>query len=168
MRSTPEFGLTLLLVAGLSSACGTSDSYVEPGATTTTHEREIPGANSPTDLDPLTAQRYIDHVRIGHEVDPEGQVPSGREAGAFRASEPLYVSMEVTDAPAGSKVRLSIRDRETNALVWSNEGTVEAGKSYLTFEVGSGKLAHGDYRADVIIGDETVARREFQVLEHNA
>jgi hypothetical protein len=160
-----ETRIATLVLAGIAwVGCGPGSARDrEPGATNSTSGSEIPGAHSPEDLDPITAQRFIDHVRLGREVDSEGKVPEDGVASRFSAAEPIHVSMEVTDAPAGSVVRLSVRDASTDRTLWSEDGKVEGGRSYLTFTVDD-ELAPGTYRVDVIIGDEVVARKEFQVV----
>ncbi len=158
--------LTLGLMGGLLLAgCGSSPrGSVEPGATAAVSESEIPGRHSPDDLDPLTAQRFVDHVRLGRDVDVEGQVPPQLVARTFATGSPIYVSLEVTDAPAGSLIQVALVDSATTEQVWSDRKPVPAGRSYLSFKVDD-RLPLGSYLARVTIGDETVARREFEVVE---
>jgi hypothetical protein len=162
-------GALLVSACALCAGCGQDnlDSYVEPGATTAASAIEISGHNSPNDLDPLTAARYIDHVRLGRGLDAEGQVPRDFVASGFHPGEAIQLSMEVTDAPAGSIVRVSVREVDTNRETWVQEKKVAPGKSYLSFAI-STELLPSDYRADVIIGDEVVADKKFQVLERQA
>jgi hypothetical protein len=162
----------LILAAGICVACTSTQkeqsTYREPGATPGTSETELDGRESGTDLNPLKAQTYVDYVRMGYGVDPEGKVPDDMRGDNFADADTVYVSMEVTDAPAGSNVQLSIYDKATNERVWSETRTVMAGRSHLNFAIDAAKLAKGNYRADVIIGDETVANREFEVDDTRA
>jgi hypothetical protein len=151
-----------LAVLGLATACAPGAPEAEPGATPTTAPSELPGDNSPADLDAITAERWVDHVRLGRGLDPDGKVPDHMATDAFGADEEIWISMEVTDAPVGSRVRVNVRDPETRQTVWTEERPVEPGASHLGFSIDEG-LAPGDYRAEVIIGDERVADRTFQV-----
>lgn len=164
----------LLLAVGLIAACSGStqqseqSTYREPGATTGTSESELPGSESASDLNPLQAQRYVDYVRMGYGVDADGKVPQEMRGDNFADDDTVHVSMEITDAPAGSNVQLSIYDKTTNQRVWTDTKTVMAGRSHLSFAIDAGKLAKGNYRTDVIMGDETVANREFEVSDTRA
>lgn len=82
-RPTP-----IVLAASLAIGCGSDP--VEPGATTATHDQEIPGTHAPNDLDPITAQRWVDDVRLGKALGQDGclspaptypTVPPGASAG---------------------------------------------------------------------------------------
>jgi hypothetical protein len=167
MRRVQGLYLTFgLLGTGLLAGCDEAprESYVEPGATTRVSQGEIPGRQSPSDLSPITAQRYVDEVRLGRGLDPEGQVPRDLVSQTFASGSPIYLSMEVTDAPAGSLIQASLLDAATAEKVWSAQKSVPAGQSYLSFKVDD-SLPRGSYRAQLIIGDETVALREFEVIE---
>lgn len=166
MRTRTQIVL-LLLGAGLVGCGRGASDDAEPGATTATYESEIPGRHSGDDIGPFTARRFVDHVRLGFELDAEDKVPDGRTARAFREGDAVHLSMEVTDAPAGSVIRVSIHDAATDRRMWDEERTVAPGKSYLGFSLDRA-LTPGTYRADVIIGDEVVARREFQISHREA
>jgi len=164
--------LCVLAAAGLAVGCGDTSkeetATLEEGATPRTAQHELDGTRDPSDLDPITAQRWIDNVRMGHGVDPAGKIPEDMNGDNFGTNDPVYISMEVTDAPAGSKVRVAIFDKATDREVWTAEQSVAPGKTYLTFNIDRGKLPTGEYRAEVIVGDETVANRTFAVTEHRA
>jgi hypothetical protein len=151
-----------LALAALSIGCAGSDPQpTEPGATPTTADSELPGDNSASDLDPLTAERWVDHVRVGRGLDPDGKVPDHMATDAFGSDEEVWISMEVTDAPVGSRIRINVQDPDTRQTVWTAEKAVEPGASHLGFSIDD--LAPGEYRAEVVIGDERVADRTFQV-----
>jgi hypothetical protein len=134
-----------------------------PEAPKTTSEQELPGTSSPSDLAPPTAQSYVDDVTIGHKVDPNGEIPKAQQADKFRTTEPVQISMRVNDAPAGSAIRVTVEESDSNSQVWTAERDVPAGSTHLHFSIDQGKLPRGKYSAKVIIGDETVAERDFEV-----
>jgi hypothetical protein len=163
MRGRSIGSAIAVIVVGLIAAVGCK-SEVEPGATTAVSHGEIPGQHSPSDLDPLTAQRFVDHVRVGSDVDPAGQVPQHLVANTFTSDVPIYVSLEVTDAPAGSLVEVALFDAASTEEVWSEQRTVDNDTPTMSFRI-KDRLPLGRYRAQVMIGDETVARREFIVVD---
>jgi hypothetical protein len=76
--------------------------------------------------------------------------------------KPRYVPLELTQAVAGSPIRVSVLD-ETDTPVWTTERIVEPGDSLLNFSIGEGELSRGRYRAQVTLGAATLAEREFEV-----
>jgi len=157
---------TILAVALICAGCGFTQT-AEDGAITRTSESEIPGTHSPEDLDPITAQRWIDDVQVGRALDMNNRVPGTASADTFTLSDTIYVSMEVTDAPAGSAVRVTIMNRVTGESLWSREKSVPPGRSHLHFNLGARTLGAGDYRVEVVVGDEPVATRSFKVDTQN-
>ncbi len=154
----------LALVAALAFGCAEEPApAVEEGAPTAAQDREIPGTHSPNDLDPITAQRFVDRVRIGRDLDADGQVPTEAEGEEFDAASTVHVSLEATDAPAGSVIRLNVLEDGTERPVWTEELEVPAGRSFVNFTIDGGELASGAYRAEIVIGDETVANRDFRI-----
>jgi hypothetical protein len=144
-----------LIGAGLLAGCSLESIFTEPGATTVTA----------ASLD-LEARRHVDHVRLGSGLDREGQVPIELVTGTFASGCLIYMSMEVTDALAGSRVRVTLLDKDTTEPMWSEEQSIPSGRSYVAFNLGD-RLPRGSYRAQLIIGDETVARREFEIVERS-
>ncbi|MGH9869516.1 MAG: hypothetical protein ACREAA_15290 [Candidatus Polarisedimenticolia bacterium] len=157
------FCLTLLCVG-----CDFMRSDVEEGATTTTSASEIPGTHSPGDLNPITAAQWVDHVKIGRKVDAGGEVPQVDVTDTFGADERIHVSMEVTDAPSGSVVAVTVVNKTTGQRVWSQQKSVEAGRSHLNFNLNASELGPGGYGAEVRVGDEQVALRPFVVNDTQA
>lgn len=155
--------LPLFLVGSALIGCSSSSTETEPGAVAETSKQEIEGTHDPSDLDPITAQRWIDNVHLGRTVDESGKIAFSERSDDFAAGDAAFLSMEVTDAAAGSKVLVSVVDATTESEIWSDSKTVEAGKSHLVFELDPGALGEGEYRADVYVGDERVARRDFDV-----
>jgi hypothetical protein len=85
----------------------------------------------------------------------------------FAPGDPIYLTMKVGDAPAGSEVK----------VVWYGPGemkvkeeskAVNQGDKYLTFEAANtGSWQKGDYRAEVWIGDEKVNQQELQIVDQS-
>lgn len=157
--------IAVLLSGALALSCG---GDVAPDAPRTTSEEETPGIKDPDDLDPVTAQIYIDNVQVGTGVDMNGKVPTEKRTDRFAPGDTVYLSMEVTDAPAGSRVRVTLLDEDTNEEVWSEEADVPAGQSYINFALDGDELEPGPYRAEVIIGDERVAVHSIELVERAA
>jgi hypothetical protein len=129
----------------------------EPGATTEVVDQEIPGTHDSRDLDPLTAHLWIDDVRLDGAATP----------GRFGTGDTVLVSMRVTDAPSGSVVKVSILD-SGHQEVWADERAVRAKDPRLNFTVTGHRLGEGTYEARVLVGDEVVARRHFEVSSGHA
>jgi hypothetical protein len=156
-----------LTLAFLCLGCGLG-TEVENGATTRAADQEIPGTHAPDDLDPYTAQRWIDHVMVGRELDVNESVPSAGVTNSFATDDQIHVSMEVTDAPAGSVVAMTVINGLTGEQVWHEEKPIQAGRSHLAFSLDADDLGAGRYRAAVTVGDEEVANRAFVVNESKA
>ncbi|MGD8377043.1 MAG: hypothetical protein PVF68_12960 [Acidobacteriota bacterium] len=157
--------IAVLLLGAVALSCG---GDVAPDAPRTTSEDEIPGTTDPDDLDPITAQMYIDNVQVGTGLDMNGKVPADQRTDRFAPGDTVCLSMEVTDAPAGSRVRVTLFNEDTSEQVWSEEADVPAGQSYINFTVEADEMDPGPYRAEVIIGDEQVAVHSIELLEQAA
>ena len=151
-RLAPVLCLSIL-AAAVTLRC----SEPEPGATTEVVEQEIPGTHDSRDLDPLTAHLWIDDVRLDGAVTP----------GRFGTGDTVLVSMRVTDAPSGSVVKVMILDAGSRE-VWADERQVRPKDPRLNFTVTGQRLGEGTYEARVLVGDEVVARRHFEVSSGHA
>ena len=109
-----------------------------------------------------TTSSRIDQVQLGFGLDLDGRVSPGCATSTFSQNDPIHLSMQVTNARAGSVVLVSVRDVVTRRVAWSEARPVTAGRSFLTFEIGR-KLAVGRYRAESTLGGETTNPREFVV-----
>lgn len=166
-RALPLAVCFLLLGAAVTAGCGSPSSdpradrnvVPEPGAATDVHVGERPGTGTANDLDPITAQRWIDDVRMGDRLDADGVVVD--RSDDFSTNDALHLSLRVTDAPVGTAVRVGVYDATSNE-VWNDEQTVSNSASRLTFDIGD-DLAPGEYEARVFVGDEKVADRDFEI-----
>jgi hypothetical protein len=147
--------LLAVLMPAFAARCGNAQS--DPGATNEVFNQEIPGAHSPNDIASVTAHRWINDVRLEGALQP----------GHYRSGDTVLVSMRVSDAPAGSVVRVSIHDSGDHE-VWKDDQSVTREEPRLSFLVSAGKLVAGSYEARVIVGDEVVARKTFEVTSGQA
>ena len=125
---------------------------------------EKPGLSRPGDVSPPVAQAMVDDVNIGVAVATDGQVPADSSLDNFLPGEDIYLSMDVSDAPAGTAIK----------VVWIGPGdqqiaaqakTVAAGVSTLTFvQQDTRSWKPGDYRAEVWVGDEKVDDEVFDIV----
>ncbi len=160
MRSHASAAAILIgqaLLAGLQGCAG-------PGAITMAPGIDMPSSRSANTPDPVASRRGVNQVRLGHGLDIDGKVPPSFAARRFAERDPIHLSMGVAEAPSISSVRVSVRDVATDQVVWSGEKEMPSGDSYLSFEIGRG-LARGRYRADVIIADEVVSQKGFEVFD---
>jgi hypothetical protein len=133
---------------------------VPPVATT----QEQAGTTSPTDLNPVAAQSYIDDVTIGHEVGADGTIPTGKTGDDFAPGQPIHVVVKVKDAPAASGVKV-VWYGPGETKISEDDKQVAAGAKTLDFTADTKGWAKGDYRAEVWIGDEKVNTQQFQIVD---
>jgi hypothetical protein len=125
---------------------------------------EKPGISKPGDVSPPVAQAMVDDVNIGVAVDGSGRVPASSNPDNFLPGEDIYLTMDVSDAPAGTVVK----------VVWIGPGdrqiatqakTVSQGVSTLKFiKQDTQSWRPGDYRAEVWVGDEKVNDEAFDIV----
>ena len=147
----------LVLFAAMSAPALAGDNKVPTLA-------EKPGISRPGDVSPPVAQAMVDDVNIGVAVATDGQVPADSSPDNFLPGEDIYLSMDVSDAPAGTAIR----------VVWIGPGdqqiatqakTVAAGVATLTFvKQDTRSWKPGDYRAEVWVGDEKVDDEVFDIV----
>src|SRR5512145_1230869 len=69
-------------------------------------EKEKPGISKPGDVSPPVAQAMVDDVNIGVTLDGNGRVPASNGPDNFLPGEDIYLTMDVSDAPAGTAIRV--------------------------------------------------------------
>lgn len=124
-----------------------------------TSEHEVAG-----DLNPVEAQVFIDDVTIGKSVGSDGMIASDDQGDDFAPGEAVYITMNVSDAPAGSDVKV-VWYGPGEARVKEEEKQVPAGNEYLSFSADTASWRKGDYRAEVWVGDEKVNTQQFQIVD---
>ena len=125
---------------------------------------EKPGVSQPGDISPPVAQAMVDDVNIGVAIGSNGRVPADSGPDDFLPGEDLYLTMDVSDAPAGTAIK----------VVWIGPGDkpidtqvqkVAAGVSTLKFvREDTRSWKPGDYRAEVWVGDEKVDDEVFDIV----
>jgi hypothetical protein len=158
-------GLLPLFVGCKPQAQEQVEEAQEGEAPPATSEQEIPGVGAATDVGPVEGQMWIDDVTIGHELAADGTIPADKQGDDFAPGQPIHISMETGDAPAGSAVKVAwYGPGETK--VGEETKNVVAGQPYLTFTASdTAKWPLGDYRAEVWTGDEKVNTQQFQIVE---
>jgi hypothetical protein len=170
MKARKLMALLLVSALPLTVACRTQEKAEtdDPDDTaTTTSEQEVAGADQPGDLNPVEAQTFIDDVTIGHKVGADGLIAAEDQGDDFAPGDPVYITMKVADAPAGSKVKVAwYGPGETK--ITEEEKDVTPGQQYLTFSAtDTGSWQKGDYRAEVWIGDERVNQQQFNITDQS-
>ena len=65
-------------------------------------EKEAAGIDHPSDLNPVEAEAMIDDVTIGHMTSGDNTIMPDRQGDDFAPGQPVFVSVNVSDATAGS------------------------------------------------------------------
>lgn len=125
---------------------------------------EKPGVSKSGDVSPPAAQAMIDDVNIGVAVANDGRVPAGTSPDDFLPGEDIYLTMDVSDAPAGTAIRVVWIGPNDQQIV-TEARTVAAGVSTLKFvKQDTQGWKPGDYRAEVWVGDEKVNDERFDIV----
>ena len=168
MKVSKPMALLLVSALPLAVACKSHEGAEvddKSDTATQTTEKEIPGTSSPNDLNPVSAQTMVDDVTIGHKVEADGTIAAANQGDDFAPGQPIYITMKVGDAPAGSKVKLAWYG-PGEKKVDDQEKSVTTGETYLTFEqTKTASWPKGDYRAEVWIGDEKVNQQQFNITD---
>ena len=140
----------------------------EPGATAVVSDAKVAGMHDPNVPDPVMEPRFIDDVRVGFEVDSDGKVPDGLESDSFAAADSIHLSVDVSDAPTGSRVQVVVYPDGSNEAVWIDEDEVPANAAHLSFVFEASTLTGGSYRTSVTIDDEVVVEKRFEIVEQTS
>lgn len=147
------------LVLGLAAvaACGPSEEAGPGEAPEAEAVESAPG--------PLAAELWVDDLRLGSAVEPEGAIPQARQTDTFAPGDDVYVSMAVADAPAGSAVHAIFRGPDGEAVA-EDEKKVPAGAHYLYFDAGdTADWQPGAYRVEVRVDGQMVKEAELTVTD---
>jgi hypothetical protein len=128
---------------------------------------EIAGTNNnnPNDISATKAQSWIDDVTVGKKVAADGSIAAGDETDDFAPGDPIYVTMKVGDAPAGSQVKV-LWYGPGDAKLGEESKDVAAGATMLSFEqTKTASWAKGDYRVEVWAGDEKVNDQHINIVD---
>jgi len=167
MKKKTILSLSLAMVLAVSFGCKKAEEVAEPNGqpplkTTTA---EIPGTASPNDLNPVTAQSYVDGFVMGHGLAPEGVVAADQKGDSFSPGQPIHLTMTVKDAPANAAVKV-VWYGPNETKIRTEQKSVPVGATTLAFSsTDTAKWALGDYRAEVWIGDEKVDTENFKIVD---
>ena len=162
MKFTAALAMALVFAFGCKKTDEAATGTAESATAATTSE--IAGTQSPNDLNPVRAQAYIDDVTIGHEVAADGTIPAGKTGDDFAPGQPVNITMQVKDAPAGTAVKVVFYGPgEKN--VGEETKNVAGGEKFLAFKKDTKGWPKGDYRAEVWAGDEKVNTQQFQIVD---
>jgi hypothetical protein len=167
MKTPKTMALLMISALPLFAACETSDraEMTEGSAPTQAIEQEVPGANQPNDLNPVEAQTMVDDVTLGHKVGVDGMIAAADQGDDFPPGHPVFVTMKVGDAPAGSAVKAIWYGPDEMKIKEEQKAVVE-GDRYLSFEAANtGSWEKGDYRVEIWVGDEKVNQQQFQIVD---
>jgi len=162
-RSLARLLLLLTAVAPIAwSACGPADdggALPAPGSDDAERGKDSAPPGSPQ------AELWLDDLRLGGQVGPDGAVTPARAADDFAVGETVYVSMAVSEAPADAAVHVVYED-SAGATVAEDAKKVRAGASYLYFDSGDTRSwPAGSYQVVVDVGGEQVAALDFTLTE---
>ncbi|MFA6957490.1 MAG: hypothetical protein WC538_16585 [Thermoanaerobaculia bacterium] len=166
MKKKTFMSLGLAMALAVSFGCKRTEAVAEtdtqPLKTTTA---EIPGTASPNDLNPVTAQSYVDDFVMGHGLAPEGVVAADKKGDSFSPGQPIHLTMTVKDAPANAAVKV-VWYGPAETKIRTEQKSVPVGATTLAFSsTETAKWAIGDYRAEVWIGDEKVDTESFKIVD---
>lgn len=151
--------LRILLALALLVGCSR-----EP-VPTDTAGREIAGTTAPDDVNPFAARSWIDDVRLGVALGPDGKVGDQAERDMFTAGDTIVVSMSVKDAPPGAAVRVVWTTPEGNPA-HEEEKNVSGGQAFVSFQVlDTSRWPSGEYQVEVWVADERVDTEPFHLVE---
>lgn len=160
----PFFLISVLIIGACRTQEGAEVDDLNETAVLTS-EQEVAGAEQPGDLNPVEAQTMVDDVTIGKKVGGDGMIAAEDQGDDMAPGDPVYITMKVGDAPAGSEVKVAwYGPGETK--IKDDAKTVTQGESYMTFEAtDTASWQKGDYRAEIWIGDEKVNQQDFQIVD---
>lgn len=127
-------------------------------------EGEIAGTALSDDVNPIAAQSWIDDVRLGVALGPDGSIGEQAERDMFTAGDPILVSMSTKDAPPAAAVRVVWMTPDGNPA-HEEEKSVSGGQEFLSFEaLDTSRWPPGEYRVEVWVGDERVDSEPFHLV----
>src|SRR5688572_8199335 len=125
-------------------------------------EKEAAGTDHPSDLNPVEAETMIDDVTIGKMTSGDNTIMPDRQGDDFAPGETVFISVNVSDAAAGSVVKI-LYFGPGEAKVAEKEAPIHEGAKYVALEADTTGWAPGDYRAEVWLGDEKVNTQHFNI-----
>lgn len=116
-----------------------------------------------TDLGPPKAQSWVGDVQLGGDVTALQTVATPKSE--FAPGEPIHLALSVEDAPPTATVSVRWYGPQNVQLGYENKDVISAQQQQLTFEQdNTADWQSGDYRAEVWVGGEKVAEKDFQIV----
>lgn len=144
-----KLAIAAMLAMGVA-ACSRDDR------TTQAPEQPPPAAEPVTST--ATPETWIDRVLIS-SATPGAAAP----AEGLTAGEPIQISMDVADAPAGTTVTTYWYGPDNRPLAYESK-TLGANQHLLIFkEENTFGWKAGDYRAEIWIGDRKLEEESFRI-----
>ena len=127
--------------------------------------QEVPGTGGPGDINPVTAQTWVDDVTLGNELGADGAIVAGKQGDDFVPGQPIHLAMTVNDAPANASVKV-VWFAPGESKIAEESKSVTAGQKFMNFSAkDTAKWAKGDYRVEVWVADEKVNQQIFQMVD---
>lgn len=155
----------LVLVVALFAIALSGCTREQREATETATDTAIQALETAVDtaVGAVQAMIWIDDPTLGGQVGPDGSIPTGSTDNDFKPGDPIYLAMEIGDAPAGANVR----------VVWSGPGAtaigeetkdVAAGQKYMNFKSpNTAKWALGDYKVEIYANGNKAHEEAFKL-----
>ncbi|HVR44806.1 MAG TPA: hypothetical protein VMS56_15340 [Thermoanaerobaculia bacterium] len=161
MKNRTNVMLSLLAVVLLAISAGCAQERTEVAEAT---EDALPPL--PTTTDQLQAMIQIDDPTLGNEVSADGSIPMGSTDNDFEAGEPIFVAMEVGDAPPGTTVRVVWQDAAGKQLAEDSKNL--NGETYVNFQApDTSTWAEGEYKVLIMAGDQIAHEEDFNVARRD-
>jgi hypothetical protein len=151
--------LALCLALFGALACSPADEEPEPAALEPAADAEPAESTGAVE-----AERWLDELSIGGEVDPRGAIAAEAAREEFEPGETVYVSMAVDDAPADAAVHVAFYDAGGQKVA-EDEKKVPAGALHLYFDSGdTTNWPPGSYRVEITVDGEVVEERALTLV----
>jgi hypothetical protein len=162
MKTTQRSLTTFLLLAlPLTAACGTKSL----------HEVTDRATNTPysSSARPASAQAgHVENVMMGKKVSADGTILADDQANKFAPGEPIYITMQVGTAFAGSPIKVAWYDAN-NQKVGEDQKTIAKHETQVSLQAkNASSWPAGDYRAEVWMGDQKVSTQQFTIADRSS
>lgn len=153
--------LTLLTIAlALTLFACAPEEPVTDTVLTTEPLATATDAATPTDLQ---AMIWIDDPTLGSQIGTDGSIPLGSTDNDFVAGDPVYLAMEVGDAPATANVRV-VWYGPGDQMLHEETKPVGGQGTYMNFQAPSTTgWPVGDYRVVIFANGQQAHQEDFNI-----
>jgi hypothetical protein len=118
---------------------------------------------SATHLNSAQAKTMVQDAQTGHQLAPNGIIPSDQQGKTFVAGQPVYVAFKVADAPVGSVVRVDWYS-PADVKIGTEEKKLPAPTTTVSFAAPNTQGWNaGTYRAEIWIADQKADTEQFSI-----